>query len=138
MASLARRASKNPEFVRVVVGLLGAARPSINQIDEALRPLYVYREEWEEVVRTPEWMLADRDRIGRIEGDCDDISTLFAAVAVIYGYRVRFVAIRYSRTVSHFEHVFVEAWDGGAWRMVDLTLEVGTEIQALEVMQQGV
>lgn len=138
MASLARRAAKNPEFVHSVVRLLGAGHLSIDQIDEWLRPLFVYRDEYEEVVRTPEFMLNDLAKLGRIEGDCDDISTFFAAVAIVSRYRVRFVAIRYSRFVQHFEHVFVEVWDAGKWRVVDLTVDIGTSIEALEVMEQGV
>lgn len=138
MASLARQAVRNPEFARAVTRLLGAQRPSIDAIDSALRPLFVYREEYEEVVRTPEWMLNDLAKLGRLEGDCDDISTLLAAVALITGYRVRFVAIRYTRTVAHFEHVFVEMDDGQRWRMLDLTVPVETTINALEVMTQGV
>lgn len=138
MGNLARQAVRNLDFVNGIVGLFGAWRPTIDEMDKVLRPFFVYREEYEEVVRTPEWMLADLKKLGRLEGDCDDISTLLAAVAVLVGYRVRFVAIRYSPSVAHFEHVFVEMDDGAKWRTVDLTIPVGQTITALEVMTQGV
>jgi len=137
MAGLARRAARNPEFASRVLRLIRAQRPSIDEIDKALRPFYVYRDEYEEVVRTPEFMLNDLDTLGRIEGDCDDISTLLAAVALVAGYRVRFVAVRYSPGVQHYEHVFVEI-HAVAWRVVDLTVPIGTTIRAIEVMEEYV
>ena len=82
-------------------------------------------------------MLNDLDTLGRIEGDCDDISTLLAAVALVAGYRVRFVAVRYSPGVQHYEHVFVEI-HAVAWRVVDLTVPIGTTIRAIEVMEEYV
>lgn len=139
MASLAKRAARNPEFGSAVFGLFGARRPSIEEIDRALRPLFVYRDENEEVIRTPEWMLYDLFvRLGHMEGDCDCISTLLAAMALVMDYGVRFVAVRYTRAVKFFEHVFVEINGGAGWRMVDLTVPTGTTIYALEVMTQSV
>jgi transglutaminase-like putative cysteine protease len=138
MANLARRAARNPDFVNAIVRLFGAWRPTIEDMARVLRPLFVYREEYEEVVRTPEFMLNDLVTLGRIEGDCDDISTLLAAIAVMVGYRVRFVAIRYTPTVAHFEHVFVEMDNGDKWYAVDLTIQSGRTINALEVMIEGV
>ena len=139
MAALARRAVKSPEFVLGVARLFSAQRPSsVNELDDTLRRFFVYRDEYEEIVRTPEFMLNDLETIGRVEGDCDDISTLVAALALFAGWQVRFVAIRYSPDSSGFQHVFNEVNTGSGWRVVDLTVPVGTPIQALEVMEEYV
>lgn len=112
--------------------------PTLDDIDEAIRPFYKYRDEEEEVVRTPLWMINDRETIGRFEGDCDDISTLVAAVCALYGFPVRFVAIRYDPAKDYIQHVFVQARDSYGWRVLDLTVEIGTKLSAIEQMFQDV
>lgn len=110
--------------------------PTLDEIDEQIRPFYVYRDEEEEVVRTPLFMVNDRETIGRFEGDCDCVSTLVAAVCALYGYRVRFVAIRYDPSVDYIQHVFVQALDSYGWRVLDLTVPIGTKLSAIEQMIQ--
>lgn len=76
--------------------------------------------------------------LGYMEGDCDCISTLVAAVSIFSGWRVRFVAIRYEADAKGYQHVFNEINSGDGWRTVDLTTPIGNPIQALEVMEQYV
>lgn len=135
MLSLARRAARNPDFVRGVL-LVDGARCSVEDIDRTWRPFFVYRDEREEIVRSPEWMLRDFETLGRLEGDCDDIATFVAAVALVCGFTVRVTAIRYTATVMHFEHVFTEVLDGLTWRVIDLTVPVGSTMYAYEVMEE--
>lgn len=112
--------------------------PTLDQIDEAIRPYYVYRDEREEVLRTPLFMVNDLETIGKFEGDCDDISILTAAVCTLFGYRARFVAIRYDPSVDYIQHVFVQAMDSYGWRVLDLTVPIGTKLSAIEIMVQDV
>ena len=51
-------------------------------------------------------------------GDCDDKSTLLAAMLESIGHPARFVAIGYTAP-KNFEHVFVETKIGGAWIAAD-------------------
>lgn len=90
-----------------------------------LRAHFRYREEREEIVRTPEFMLADLARFGYIEGDCDDISTLVGAVLTVLGIPARFVATIYTPGVVNYQHVFVEAAIDGGWHVIDLTIDPG-------------
>lgn len=92
----------------------------------------------EEIIREPEFMLNDLSRLGYMEGDCDDVSTLYAAFIVGLGYPARFVAIRYTPENPNFEHVFTQAYAGGIWKTFDGTIAPGTTLQALEEMTEDV
>lgn len=133
MAQLARVAASDPSFIRSVFSLLRG------DIDSALRAVYQYRSEYEEIIRTPQFMLHDLETKGYVEGDCDDIATLSAAVLLVAGARaVRLVAIIYTPGKDSFEHVYVEVFDGGQWRQVDLTIDPGTAHREIERMVQNV
>ena len=138
MATLAREAAKDKDFL-VVARKLG----SISAVDSFIRARYAYRDEREEIVRTPQFMLADMGRIeedGRIvglEGDCDDVATLYAAFACALGYHARLVAIRYNEGNPNFEHVFTEAYDGD-WRILDATMPAGSPMMWIEDMMENV
>ena len=54
-------------------------------------------------------------------GDCDDKSTLLAALLAAIGYRSRFVAVGY-RMPNAYEHVYVEANVDGSWIPLDATV----------------
>lgn len=107
---------------------------SLDAIDSFVRANYIYRDETEEVVRTPAFMVNDLNRIGHLEGDCDDISTLYAALFKTLGYATRLVAIRYTPSNPNFEHVFTEAMDSGVFRIFDATVQPGTELRSIEEM----
>jgi Transglutaminase-like superfamily len=133
MARVARSAARNPNFARAVHQKFGASP------DRSLRAVYRYRSENEEIIRTPEYMLHDLETRGYIEGDCDDISTLAAAVYLALGARaVRFVAIIYTSGEVNFEHVYAEVFSGGGWASVDLTVPSGTTHNERERMVEYV
>lgn len=139
MSSLVRSAARNPDFLLGLeqrVSLFSARR--IEEANSWLRRFFVYRGEIEEVIRTPEFMLNDLEKIGRLEGDCDDISTFSAAVFASLGYPVRLVAIRYTPGQLAFEHVFTEIFDSGEWRVIDPTLPDGTVMHVLAQMVEVV
>lgn len=138
MAQAARSAANDPNFSAFVRGLGG-----LDGVETFVRAQYAYRDEVEEIVRTPQFMLADMgrlegSRIVGLEGDCDDVSTFFAGCCAALGYRSRFVAIRYTPTNPYFEHVFTQAYDGGNWRTLDATVPPGTSLNWLEEMIQEV
>ncbi len=105
--------------------------------DRWIRGHFKYRPEGVEVVRTPLFMLDELKRTGYFEGDCDCVSVFYAAVAKLLGYRVRFVAIRYSDPIE-FQHVFVEYFNGNRWIRVDPTAPYGTQHAELERMTENV
>ncbi len=106
-------------------------------MDRWIRSRFRYRKELHEVVRTPEFMLDELERTGYCEGDCDCISVFYAAIVKALGYRVRFVAIRYSDP-TEFQHVFCEYWNGLTWTRLDPTAPAGTVHFELERMTEGV
>jgi len=55
------------------------------------------------------------------QGDCDDKSTLLAALLASVGHKTRFVAVGYSRPGA-YSHVFVEVFVDGAWMPLDATV----------------
>jgi hypothetical protein len=135
MGRLARAAQRNDNFRDYWDRVFWPnSFPSLEEIDGAIRPVYVYRDEYEEIVRTPEFMVNDRETLGYFEGDCDDVSTLAAAVCLLYDYPVRFVAIRYDPSVDYIQHVFVQAFDLTGWQVLDLTVPPGTIVKSVEEM----
>lgn len=53
------------------------------------------------------------------QGDCDDKSTLLAALALSIGFPVRFVAV--GDKPGHYVHVYLEIYLGGRWYTSDTT-----------------
>lgn len=136
MASLARNAASDPGFRRWAKRF-----SSIEDVNAWVLQHFVYREEREETLREPQFMLADMGRVdnGRIvqlEGDCDDISIFYTAVTKSIGFPSRFVAIRYTPEHPEFEHVFAQAHDGRQWLTLDATTD--TTMEPIEEMIQNV
>jgi|SRR5215831_7060862 len=134
MAQMAREATQDPFFVQ-----FARQFSSLGELESWMRNHFVYRDEHEEILRTPVFMLSDMGRtsgtrVVGLEGDCDDASTFLAAAAKAMGYRTRLVAIRYNKTNPDFEHVFTQAFDGGQWHMLDPTIDTDTVIQSIEDM----
>lgn len=103
-------------------------RELLKTVDDYLRKRFIYADEIIETLLTPDYMLSGLEMSGRLVGDCDDISTLHAALLVALGYQVRFVAIRSIRENTNYDHVYVEALHAGQWFMYDITLPLGTKI----------
>jgi len=55
-------------------------------------------------------------------GDCDDKSTLLAALLASIGYPTRFVAVGY-RQPGSYQHVYVEALLNNRWIPLDSTVQ---------------
>jgi transglutaminase-like putative cysteine protease len=101
----------------------------LSNVDEFLRSKFVYADEKIETLQYPDYMLNGLEMFGRLIGDCDDISTLHAAILTALGFQVRFVAIRSFRENSSFDHVYLEANLNGQWIMYDITLPLGTTVE---------
>lgn len=66
------------------------------------------------------------ETVGTCLGDCDDISLFMACIYRCLELPVRFVAIRTGQ-VTHFDHVFIEVWNGETWMSVDPTTTKGIQ-----------
>ena len=100
----------------------------IENVDTFLRSKFVYESELIETIQSPDYMLSGLEMSGRLIGDCDDISTLHAALLSALGFKVRFVAIRSIREQTDFDHVYIEVNLNDDWFMYDITLPLGTKI----------
>lgn len=104
-------------------------KPLIQIVDEYLRTRFVYMPELIETLVTPEYMLRGLERYNRLRGDCDDITTLHAALLTCLDKKVRFIAIRSTFNDPNFDHVFLEVHNNGDWIPFDITLPLGSEIE---------
>lgn len=127
------RVSRYVYEIAVECELSGAQ--SLDCIDRWLRARFRYRGEIEEVLRTPDFMLRTMEEKGYFDGDCDDISTLAAAILWQLAFDPKFVAIRYSHNTTEFQHVFVQLPNGF---IIDPTVEPGTPYNILERMELDV
>lgn len=100
----------------------------LSNVDQFLRSRFVYADEMIETLQTPEYMLSGLEMSGRLIGDCDDISTLHAALLTAMDFKVRFVAIRSNDNALDYDHVYIEVNDGNDWIVYDVTIPLGTEI----------
>jgi len=130
MAALAREAANDPAFVFIIEeNAIGPSSPAdLRYIDLWIRQRFKYRNEREEVVRTPQAMIEEWLRTGDFEGDCDDISTLAAAILLVNHLPATFVAIRWNADDPEFKHVFTES-NG---YILDATVRPGTEYREIE------
>jgi hypothetical protein len=131
MANLAREGAQNPK-----VKAYAASIQTPYAIDGVLRPLYLYRDEEEEIVRTPEFMVRDLETLGYVEGDCDDIATFTASLTKAMNYPTRLTGIQTS--TEEYDHVFSEARIGQFWLPIDLTVPPGTEYRVYGLMTEWV
>ena len=79
-------------------------------IDSFLRSVWVIEDDpvLAEYVRAPTLQMAIYKQTGRFRGDCDDASTLAAALLGALEWPAQFIAIRMSDS-PEFSHVFVRA-----------------------------
>lgn len=138
MAELARDAARDPRFQQ-----FARQFSDVLELEQWMRDHFTYRDEQEEILRTPMFMLGDMGRMAGtrvvgLEGDCDDAATFLAAVVKVMGLPARFVAIRWNKSNPDFEHVFTEGYQNGEWITLDPTVEEGTVIHSVEDMTQGV
>ena len=135
MADLVRASLRDDNFRDSVEFAAGSRKYSLDAIDFWVREHFEFRAEMREVVRTPQFMWANWQQRGAFDGDCDDVSTMLGSLLKIFNYpAVRFVAIRYNPDVPDFEHVFVEFYSLGRWRVLDPTVTTGTDYHEIERM----
>jgi len=132
MANLARAGARNPK-VRAYAKTI----PSPYQIDETLRSVFRYRDEEEEIVRTPEFMFHDLESLGYLEGDCDDIATFTASLTKAMNVPTRLTGIQ-STPSNEYDHVFSEYMTDKNWVPIDLTVEPGTVYKVYGIMTEAV
>lgn len=136
IAAAARQDASNPNIQQ-----FARQFQSLDGLEKWVRDHFVYRDETEEIFRTPAFMLADMgrmeaNRVVGLEGDCDDISGFIAAITKALGYPTRLTAIRYDPANPDFEHVYTEALSHGTWRILDPTIEEGVKIRSIETMRE--
>jgi transglutaminase-like putative cysteine protease len=132
MANLARTGSKS-DGIRSIADSL----PDVGFVDSVLRPIYRYRDEFDEIVRSPEFMLQDLSEMGYIEGDCDDAATLSASITCAMGISTRLTAIAVHGP-DEYDHVFSEAKVNGEWLPIDITVPLGTQYVCYRLMSETV
>jgi transglutaminase-like putative cysteine protease len=98
----------------------------LTEVDQFLRSKFIYVDEKIETLQYPDYMLSGLEMSGVLAGDCDDISTLHAALLTALGFPVRFVAIRSVKEDPNFDHVYIEVNNNNEWIMYDITLQLGT------------
>lgn len=78
-------------------------------------------------IDTPADQLANIEETGRTSGDCDDIATLGAALALCVGCNVRLKLIAFVDNDAPFEHIYAECQGvpGGRWWDLDVTKPQG-------------
>jgi transglutaminase-like putative cysteine protease len=123
MANLARMGSVNPKVKAYAENI-----QSPYAIDRVLREVYQYRDEAEEIIRTPQFMLNDLETIGYLEGDCDDIATFTASLTKAMNIPTRLTGVM-ANSVEEYDHVFSEFAINGQWFPIDLTVPEGTVYQ---------
>jgi len=131
MANLARQGARNPK----VRAYAATNIQTPGMVDERIRGIYRYRDEEEEIVRTPEFMLHDLETLGYMEGDCDDIATFTAALTKAMNVPTRLTGIM-SNPTEEYDHVFSEVRIGSHWLPIDLTVPQGTEYQVYGYMTE--
>lgn len=76
-----------------------------------------------ELVRSPERILGTYDAHGRAIGDCDDIATYAAALALAVGLPARFTVVGFAPH-GPYAHVWTDVHDGIRWREIDTSREL--------------
>jgi transglutaminase-like putative cysteine protease len=75
-----------------------------------------------DVIRAPDYLLAQYAKDGVIQGDCDDVATLAASMLQAIGIPARFTALGFGGAAAPFVHVYAEAQEpSGQWVPLDVT-----------------
>lgn len=135
MAILARAGSSEPGVMAIAGSFRNPDR--VRAIDSFLRYAFVYREEYDEVLRDVPFMLNDLDTLGHMEGDCDDMTIFGCTLLRASGIPSRMTAIQ-SQSPFDYDHVFSEARVGEFWLPVDPTVPYGTQYQTYGFMSEAV
>lgn len=104
----------------------------IRGLEAYLRRRLILVGEFDEYVQSVPKQLHEISTYGNVLGDCDDAAVLLGALLSTVGVPVRLVAVRKPES-SSYVHVFVEAFDGAEWLVVDPTA-TGPAFPGLERM----
>lgn len=121
MAGLVRQYKRDPMIRDTAISLTSSLRPR-DWSGEA-RALYEYvrdRIRYTRDVLGVETIQTPPVTMELEAGDCDDKSTLLAALLESIGHPTRFVATGY-KAPQHFSHVYVESLIGSRWLPLDAT-----------------
>lgn len=123
MSDFVRQSNVNPDFVNFARSLISNVRQKdfsgeANSIHNWVRDNIRYTQDpySVEFVQLPDITIQTR------QGDCDDKSTLVAALLQAIGHPARFVAVGF--TPEGFDHVYVETKIKDKWLGSDTTEEV--------------
>ena len=137
MRSLALESLKSKKLCKLAAVLwteslkgsgISVSQVALKTIDGYLRSHFIYIPEMIETIQTPDYMLNGLEINNVLMGDCDDITTLHAALLLCLAFKVRLVAIRSTFTDPNFDHVYLETEHQGEWIPYDITIPLGTEI----------
>jgi transglutaminase-like putative cysteine protease len=124
MVQLVRQYKSHPQIRQTALDLVGAIpgknwRAEVEAIFAYVRDQIRYTRDINgvETLQTPLVTLQVE------QGDCDDKSTLLAALLEAVGHPTRFVAI--GRMPDQYSHVFVQTLLGNKWVSLDPTMPVG-------------
>jgi transglutaminase-like putative cysteine protease len=130
MKTLAHKGSASVGIRRFANSYWGMnVRDALLRLDADIRHVFRYRGEINEMIRTPEFMIADLETYGFMEGDCDDIATFMGSVCKSLGIDCRFVAIRTNPYGDDFKHVFAQGNTGAEWIRLDPTVQRDTVLE---------
>jgi len=124
MRSMVEAAKSDPAIMQAATNVVFLA-PELDQFSEA-EALFLYVRDYVRYMRDPvglESVAYPATTLQRMVGDCDDQSTLLAALFEAVGYPTRFVIAGYQR--REYEHVFVEVFVNGQWFTCDPTEKHG-------------
>lgn len=125
MRRLVIQFKRAPEIREVALGLIAHLRPKdwggeIKAVFEFVRDQIRYTRD----IRGLETLQIPPVTLDLGAGDCDDKSTLLAALLESIGHPTRFVAVGY-RGPGQYSHVYVETKLGPRWVPLDATMPVG-------------
>jgi len=128
MGKLAREALRDPRVLETAARITRAAqvRDQVGQATAlrawvAAHTRYLNDPPGMELLRTPSFLL---DRIGRdgvVEGDCDDMALLTAALGLAAGLAPRFQVVGFAGPDGPLSHVFTELLTPRGWIEMDVT-----------------
>lgn len=128
MRMLAVRDARDSTIKNVANSFFGTDSQRVRSFDKWERRYYRFRDEYDEIIRAPLFMLQDLETFGYLEGDCDDITTFSACVCIAMGLPVRYVAIRTDPSRIDYLHVFCETLANGEWLRLDATVSPQTKM----------
>lgn len=123
MRSLVQRYKRSPQVRETALELLAAVRPKdwrgeIDALFKFVRDSIRYTRD----IRGLETLQTPPVTLEVAAGDCDDKSTLLAALLESVGHPTRFVAVGF-RSPDSYSHVYVETRIGTRWMPLDPTVE---------------